>query len=439
MSPPAPDNPWDSGGDLASHAGDTGGDTAWDTGLADETVPDVTALIPTEGWASWSTTLDDFDLGILDVYEYLAGKAASIGWPFAAFGHALACAKGMRVADFVEVMDTLYKLTQKEERIDMSDPCQIRRMAKIGNCVVRRYYGISFGPDLQDFWLDGKAKDEFNLTWETFQFPPDARGNPRVVAYYPMDTGWFFGRVGSKVEKAMADSQELSFWEGVRDRLRAPVDKIFPVDSGFSGKDVSPLRTQVPVGTGPSTFHTTGVDWIYPGETVVTFKHPSQDYNEADRQFGDAELFLAGGMTVISEVQARAIEDVIQIDETELEGWTVMIESWQIRISDRVDYHGKEEDDKSLGIPLGPVVLELPDQLFLDLQSKECPGEPKPVDFDVVSDAWHQLPFGALDRLTLFIPKETYKTTVDNAFGGTGDSFDFLDPATGQGIKLLDI
>ena len=148
--------------------------------------------------------------------------------------------------------------------VDLSDPCQILRTAKVGSCVVRRYLQISFAPDVLDFWLDGKAADPSNLQQEVFRFPPDERGIPTVVSFYPMDTAWFFGRVGTKVQDRLVEAQAASLWEGVRDRLREPVGTLFPKESTISKGSVSPLREAVPLAPAPSTLPATGGDWIYP-------------------------------------------------------------------------------------------------------------------------------------------------------------------------------
>ncbi len=429
----APDNPWDSGGELAPHAGDPGG--TWDTGIGDDVVPDVTALVPPDNWANWGPTPDDIDLGIFTPLEWLVRQASAIGIPFGATLHAIACSKGMKIFDFIEVMDTLFKYVQGNDRVDMADPCQILRMAKIGNCVARRYLGISFGPDLQDFWLDGKAANATNLRQESFQFPPDQRGSVTSLSFYPMDTGWFFGRVGAKVEPAIIETQQISLWQGVLERLRAPAD-VFPKDHGISGKaDLSPLREQVPVGTGPSTLHSTGVDWLYPDEIVITFKHSGQNANAGKNEFVDMELFLAGGMTVTSEVEISATAATMNIDGAAVDGWIVTMENWHVRISDRIDFHSS----KSQSIPLGPVDLELPDQIFIDLQTQGCPGSPVPVDFDIISDAWHTIPASGLNRQSLFITHETYTADPGNAFGGSPEAFDYFDPLTGAGVTLLDL
>lgn len=437
MSPP--DNPWDTGGELASHAGETG-DTAWDTGLGDETLPDMTALVPPQGSVPWEATPEGFTALPAKFLEWFYGSTAAAGVPLAATGHALVCAKDLNIDDVIEILETLYNMTDDGARVEMSDPCQIRRMAKVGNCVARRYLGISFGPDLQDFWLDGKAATAGNLHQEVFQFPPDNRGSATSVSYYPMDTGWFFGRVGDKVESAVAEVQVISLWEGVRDRLRAPDGAVFPIEMGFSSKsDVSPLLTQAVVGKGPSTLHSTGVDWLYPEEFAVVFKHAVQEPNELNREFADEELFLAGGMTVTSEVEVRATPGSVIIDEEEFDGWTVTLESWRLRVSDRIDFHGTEDGKKEQLIPLGPVQIVLPDQLFVDLKSNGCPGKPTPVDFDVITDTWHELSPGVLKRQSLFVLAQPYQADTGNAFSGAATSFDFWDAESGQGVSLLDL
>lgn len=433
MSDPDPNNPWDTGGDLAPASEEGGG---WGIELPGGVVPDISALLPPDDWVNWGPTADDIDMGVLGALEAIIGLAAWVGIPFAATMHAIACAKGMKVGDAYEVLETLVKYAGGEDKIDMTDPCQIRRLAKIGNCVARRFLGISFGPDLQDFWLDGLAGNPANLSQETFQFPPDARGTPATLAFYPMDTAWFFGRVGSQVEAAVADAQAMTLWRGIMERLRAPAETVFPKETGVIAKeDISPLRAAAAVGRGPSTLHTTGRDWIYPDEIAVTFKHSGQTVNTSNREFVDAELFLAGGMTVTSEVEVNAVAGSLMIDGEEIQGWTVTIVSWRLRISDRIDYHA----NKTQSIPLGPVDLELPDQLFLDLQSQGCPGEPVPVDFDVVSDAWHQLSLSSYSKDVLFVAAEPYQKAPTSAFAGEPESFDFFDPATGEGVKLLSL
>lgn len=432
-----PESPWDA--DPWSSAED---DEDWRSDLAEEAVPDITALLPPnwpDEYTSWIPSPESVEIPILqDLYEWQLDLLARFGIPLAATTYALLCAKGMKKSDWQEVSRAMESYLEGDDKVVLTDPCQILRLARIGVCVARRYLRISFGPDLFDFWLDGKAADPANLSRETLQMPPDDRGIPTTVSFYPMDTSWFFGRVGTKVENALVFVQEPSLWQGVLDRLRAPADTVFPEERALSAEDVSPLRAQVPVGPGPSTLHTAGFDWIYPAEMAVVFKHEGQTVGDPVREIVDPELFLLGGMTVTSEVEVQAVAGELSVGGETVDGWTVTVLSWRVRVSDRIDFHGKETGDKSQGIPLGPVDLELPDQLFVDLQSQGCPGTPTPVDFDVVSDAWHEVPPGLLSRPSLFVSLETVQVGEENPFGGAPEAFDFFDPATGEGVSLHD-
>jgi hypothetical protein len=424
------DNPWDTGGWT----------TAGDSGAADETVPDITALVPETGadpWANWGPTGEDLDfLGLTRLPEWAAGKFGELGVPIAIVEYAAFCAKGLKVNDYWKVLETLYGWLGGDSKVDVTDPCQILRTAKIGSCVARRYLQISFGPDLQDFWLDGKAADPANLREETFQFPPDERGIPTAVSYYPMDTAWFFGRVGTQVENWLVGAQQVSLWEGVRDRLREPAGTIFPKgDSGFGEQDISPLRAAVPLAPGPSTLHTTGVDWIYPKETTVVFKYAGQAVGPSGQEIVDEELFLIGGMTVTSEVEVEVKPGTLRVGEADVDGWTATAAAWRVRISDRWDYNPGDTQ----GIPLGPVDLEIPDDAFLLLQKQGCPPAPTPTDFNVISDDWHDVPLSLLGHPSLFVSLEPHAEGESGPFGGPPASFDFWDPQTGKGISAVDL
>lgn len=428
-------NPWQEDGALGSSATD---ETALqDTGVSVDPLPDISALLPPESLTpevSWAPTLGElFPEGFENLHKFGA-VVDGLGLPGAFIPLTVACAADMQYEDLVEIIETIIAYNLGDNVIEMDDPCQIRRMASIGTCVARRGLGISFVPDLQEFWLDGKAADPANLRTEQVQFPPDARGIPTDISYYPMGATWFFGRVGNEVETWTAGAQEAFVWHGIRDRVRAAPDAVFPSAAASANDgDVTFLRDQVTIGAGPSTLHTTGRDWLYPKETWVRFKHWLQGVNDSGQEIIDQELFMAGGMSITSEVEVSAEPATLRVGDTDIAGWTARILSWRIRVADRIDY----EPGETQFLPMGTGSLELPDDLFLELQNNGCPGFPTPVDFDIVSDAWHDMPLGRLVHDELFIASQPYADATGSAFGGDAESYDYFDPATQSGVNLV--
>ena len=164
------------------------------------------------------------------------------------------------------------------------------------------------------------------------------------------------------------------------------------------------------------------------------FKYAEQAPGTSQDSIVDSELFPFGGMTVTSEVEVQAKQGTLRVGETDVDGWTVTVVAWRVRISDRWDYNA----GASQGIPL-PIDLKILDDDLLLLQQQGCAGAPTPTDFNIVSDAWYEVPRNLLAHPSVFVSREAHAEGDAGSFGGTPTQFDFWDPNIGEGISLVNL
>lgn len=333
-----------------------------------------------------------------------------------------------------DIMAQITRLfTETNPLIVVSSPCTIYRFGRFVSCVLM-FFQSDTASRVMDFWIDGMASDPANLTQEVLQFPPDARGIPTTVSFYPLDVSEFITPHFARIEQQVYADGITVLWGAVVARLRATQSTDFPTSSGTI------LADAVRVGQAPSPFSgatETANDFIYFSRTRVRYMTTAEGANAGtlsapdpdtgvqtgEIQCVDAALYFFGGMTLTSEVEVSVEPHTMTIDGISRSGWLATIESWRVRLSDRIDFNPGQVQE--ITTPNGR--FEIRDDMFYSLKDQPCPGHPAPVDYYAMADTWVTLPLTGY-KASAFIP--TTPITV-----GTNSNVDVVDLETQERME----
>ena len=325
--------------------------------------------------------------------------------------------------------------TETNPLIDVSNPCTIYRFGRYVSCVLS-FYQSDTASEVMDFWIDGMASDPANLTQEVLQFPPDTRGIPTTVSYYPLDVNEFITPHAARIEQQVYADGITVLWGAVVARLRATPSTEFPSSSGTI------LADAVRVGQAPSPFSgatQAANDFIYFSRTWVRYMTSAEGANagtlsaqdpvtgvqSGEIQCVDAGLYFFGGMTLTSEVEVRVEPHTATVDGISRSGWLATIESWRVRLSDRIDFNPGQVQQ----IVTSSGRFEIRDDMFYSLKDQPCPGHPVPVDYYAMAATWFTLPLVGY-KTSAFIP--TTPITV-----GTHSNVDVVDLDTQERMEQI--
>jgi hypothetical protein len=293
--------------------------------------------------------------------------------------------------------------------------------------------------DIFDFWLDGHANTAGTLKSESFQFPPDTRGVSKSIDFYPIATSLFGIEHLEDVRRIVNADQIITLWDGIVQRIQNPTQS-FPFYSPNA------MRGRVPIGSGTSTLTTGGSDWIYPDITNIIMKHPLQGlgpsstrhmptnparYQRTDyKDAFDIDLFPLGGLDLLSEVEVSALPATVTLpDGQEVDGYIVTLDSWRCRVYDDFNFNAGHTQ------PVPPGV-EVPDQLFLDMQASPCKGTPTPADFFYMTDSWFSLSVANLEITAAFVTSQPVTLGGGGDFAPAASQASLFELTTFEEIKL---
>ena len=278
----------------------------------------------------------------------------------------------------------------KKKRYLEIDNCTLALIIKAGICFLQKKVGYTLPGEIINFWLDGKAADEANLSKE-FVSLKDADGVAygTEIAYKPISAQMLMDRIGVIIYDAL-EAHYLRVVDSVCTRLN---DK---TASQFPDFDNAVLHGRLSILPEENTLQTQGSQTLY----------YEDGFNQDSRV--DAEILTAlQGLILLSEIEVSAVSSSYEDTKNGswLDGWEVTFSAWRIRIHDLIDFH--EDEGNVFYIQLDGGLIIVPDEIFRKLMSGwRCNGKMTyPKDYIVMADAWVDVDVDIFGSPRIFLPE----------------------------------